>query len=120
LYSPQARAEIRALLSAYKACRDEIYRGYVFPIGNKPDNASWTGFQCHLPGEEVGYFTVFRELYNRDPDHGMGAHFLEGKEIELTDLQSGESLGLRVGADGEISFHIDVAASFRFYRYVVR
>jgi hypothetical protein len=119
LYSPEARAQIRALLSAYKAYRDEMYRGYVFPIGSKPDNASWAGFQCHLPGEGAGYFTVFRELYNRETEHEMCARFLAGKEIELLDLQSGESSVVQVGPDGGIAFRIPVPAGFRFYRYSI-
>jgi hypothetical protein len=119
LYRPEARDQIRALLSLYKAHRGHIYRGYVFPIGTKPDNASWTGFQCHLPGEGVGYFTVFRERYNRDPRREIRARFLAGQTIELTDLHGRSVSTIHVGAGGGIPFHIAAPADYCFYRYAV-
>jgi len=63
-YTDEAKAEIRSLLKVYKTHREAIYRGIVHPIGAKPNNGSWTGFQCHLPGENHGYLMVFRERCN--------------------------------------------------------
>ena len=57
LYSPQARDEIRALLSVYKRWRDEIYRGYVFPIGDKPDKA----VGIYLPGRRCLHVRILRQ-----------------------------------------------------------
>jgi hypothetical protein len=120
LYSAAARDEIRALLRVYKAHREAIYRGYVFPIGAKPDNASWTGFQCHLPDEGAGYLTLFRELYNRDAQQALRLHFLSGRAFELEDLRSGERSTMQADAEGSVTFTIGSPAGFGFYRYSAR
>jgi hypothetical protein len=119
LYTLEARVQIRELLRVYKTHRDEMYRGYVFPIGSKPDNASWSGFQCHLPGEGVGYLTIFRELHNSCAEHKMRMHFVAGQELELTDLERDESSVVQADAEGAIVLGIDVPAGYRFYRYSV-
>jgi len=120
LYSAAARDQIRPLLAAYKAHRDPIYRGTVFPIGAKPDNASWTGFQCFLPGQEEGYLTLFRELYNDQPETRMRLRFVSGTEIELHNLLTGERARAPVEQGGWVRFEIGAPADFRFYRYAVR
>ena len=62
LYSSEARERIRPLIALYKHHRREMFDGYTFPIGDKPSDASWTGFQNHNPTTMSGYLLLFREL----------------------------------------------------------
>jgi hypothetical protein len=116
-YSAGARAEIRAMLDLYKQHRLAIYRGIVHPIGEKPDNASWTGFQCHLADERCGYLTVFRERCNADAERTLRLGWLERGGALLTDLVRGTTAETQVGGDGAIPLRIDDAPGFRFMRY---
>lgn len=117
LYTSQARNEIAPLLDIYKQHREHMYRGIVHPIGAKPDNASWTGFQCHLPEENVGYLTIFRERCNPDAEQDITLGWLKGGTIELTDLRNQTTNREAVGADGRVLFRIDSAPDFLFLRY---
>ncbi len=116
-YTEQARAQIRPLLAVYKRHRAEMFRGYVFPIGEKPDNASWAGFQCYVHGSGVGYLTLFRELHNEESSRAVRLHFLSGKTLTLQDLCSGETQRVPVAPDGHARFQIPRPAGFRFYCY---
>jgi len=116
-YSAEARTEIGALLKVYKEHREAIYRGIVHPIGSKPDNGSWTGFQCHLPEEHHGYLTIFRERCNPEREQSIKLGWLEEGAIEVTDLVWGETREKPVGADGSVCFDIENAPGFLFLKY---
>ncbi|PCE65799.1 hypothetical protein B7P33_00385 [Sediminicola luteus] len=116
-YSQEARDQIRPLITAYRKHRHAMYQGYVFPIGDTPDNASWTGFQNHNFNSNDGYLTLFRELNNRDNEHAVQLHLLKGKQIILTDLMTQETVTKQVDTNGWIQFSMDTPADFRFYKY---
>jgi len=116
-YSAEARAEIGALLKVYREHRESIYKGIVHPIGAKPDNGSWTGFQCHLSDENRGYLTIFRERCNPEREQPIKLGWLGGGAIEVTDLVRGETREKPVGADGSVSFDIEHAPGFLFLKY---
>ncbi len=119
-YSPPAKDEIRKLLAVYKQHRADLYRGIVHPIGDKPDNQSWTGFQCHLADENRGYLTVFRELGNADPQHAIRLARIPGKAIHLSDLVTGKFWDQPIAADGTITLRIDNAPGCLFLHYDYR
>lgn len=112
-YADAARNEIRRLLAVYKEHRAGMYRGVVHPIGSKPNNRSWTGFQC-VTSPRDGYLTVFRELHNTEDRRRIALRGLPAGEIVATDLLSGETV---TGAELEIA--IPEAPGFRFLRYEV-
>ncbi len=116
-YSPAARDQIRALLSVYKQHREEMYQGYVFPIGDKPSNRSWTGFQNHNFDTGAGYLTIFRELHNPEPEQTLRLRFVAGKTLLLAHLCRGEERTVEVGEDGKVAFGIGQPAGFLFCRY---
>jgi len=116
-YTGQARDQIRPLLALYKRHRRQMYRGYVFPIGDEPDNSSWTGFQNHDPETSAGYLTIFRELHATEYRRAIPLRFLAGKRIRLTDLRNKKTRTLRVPADGKVRFEISPAPGFLFLRY---
>lgn len=116
-YTQEARNQIRPLLQTYKEHRQAIYRGHIFPIGHQPDNASWTGFQCHLPDEKSGYLTIFRELHNPDPEQSIQLHFLNDATLTFENLLTGDKTTISAEAEGRIPIRIDNPADFRFMRY---
>jgi len=118
-YSPDARNEIRGLLDIYKQHREKIYRGVVCPIGNKPDNASWTGFQSHLAEENSGYLTVFRERCNTQPTVSLRIPGLAGHTTRLDNLTIGASQEIAVHENSNVQLEIPDAPGFRFLRYEI-
>lgn len=119
-YTAAARAQIRPLLALYKVHREAMFRGLVYPIGDEPSDASWTGFQNHDAATGSGYLTLFRELGNDQRSARIALRFLAGKAIELTDLRRGTRRRRRVARDGTLSFRIAQPADFLFLRYVVQ
>ena len=119
-YTEAARRQIRPLLAAYKRHRREMFEGYVLPIGDEPDNSGWTGFQCHLPGKDVGYLTLFREIENLETERVLRLRFLAGRTLEIENLTAGDTQTLSLDAAGRGRFRIDKPSDFRFLRYKAR
>ena len=116
-YSESAKAEIRALLEVYKEHRAFLFEGIVHPIGAKPDNASWTGFQCHLPNEGRGYLLIFRERCNARARHSFELGWLRPGTLHLTDLVSKRNWRQQTGPGGPLDITVDRAPGFRFLHY---
>ncbi len=117
LYSDQARDEIRPLLAAYKQVREDIYRGLVHPIGDKPDGASWTGFECELLGENRGFMTLFREPGNTQRNYSFRLPHLAGRALRLENLLNGERWNSTVDERGLAPFLVEEPGDFRFLAY---
>ncbi len=118
-YSEEARAGITELLGVYKGVREEIFTGYVFPIGDEPSNTSWTGFQHYHPDRKSGYLTLFRELNNKESVGRFTLRFFKDCTVRFTDLESGETFETRLGSDGAFEVEAAEAASYKFLRYEV-
>lgn len=121
-YSKEARDELRPLIAAYKPAykreRNAMYQGYVSPIGQHPDNRSWSGLQNHNPSNGQGYITVFRELHNPNPKHTLSLnHFRSGDQLELENIQSGQSRTVTLGEGATANFEIPEAPGFLFLKY---
>lgn len=116
-YSAAARAEIGALLKVYKAHRMSMFQGIVHPIGAKPDNASWTGFQCHLPDANQGYLLVFRERCNASARHALELRGLPPGRLDLADLVTSGTWHQDMASDCMIALSIDRAPGFLFLQY---
>jgi len=114
------RNELRDLIKVYKGCREDIFTSLTFPIGDSPDNASWTGFQMVSQQRNGGHLLLFRELHNSQPSHAIQLKFLAGKTIALQDLEHGEKREVRVPADGCVAFEINQPAGYRLYRYTIQ
>jgi len=119
LLSDKARAQIRPVLAAYKKVRDEMYQGYVFPIGDEPDNKSWSGFQNVNPERNVGFITLFRQIENKEATRTIKLKFVQGQKLEFADLMNGDMKSIVAGPNGEVEFSIDQPAGFGFYSYNV-
>jgi hypothetical protein len=113
------RKELKALIATYKAHREEIFTSVTFPIGDVPDNASWSGFQMMNPGGKSGHLLIFRELHNEQPRHDMQLKFLNGKTVALENVETGEKRAAKVSATGDVEFEIRQPAGYGFYKYAV-
>ena len=89
-----------------------------FPIGDKPDNKSWSGFQNHKPNSSIGFLTLFRQIENSEATKSIKLKFLAGQKIMITNLMSGEEGIKTVGKNGEVDFQIPKAAGYLFLKYV--
>jgi hypothetical protein len=115
LLSPEARGEIRDFLNIYKKERDQMFSDYVFPVGDEPDNASWTGFQWIDPSSDTGYLLVFRERLNQASVKNIPLHFMhKGVSLNVENLltgatgkaslEDGNAIRLNIFHPGEILF----------------
>jgi hypothetical protein len=100
--------------------RSDLFTSITYPIGEVPDNASWSGFQMdqHAAGHG-GHLLLFRELHNGDAQRRVALKFLAGKLIEIEDVERGTKRTVQVGPDGGVPFEIDQPAGYRFLRYTV-
>ena len=118
--SAAAKAEIIPLIRTYKAVRQEIYAGTVYPVGDKPNGAAWCGFQNVAPDSEDGFLTVFRELDNQADVSGIRLYGLKpGTTLSLTDLLTGETAQSVLNEQAGLALQIPRAPGFLFLRYAV-
>ena len=116
-YNPEVREPLRNLISIYKKHRVELSQGYVFPIGDKPNDAAWAGFQNYNPETDAGYLAIFREINNPENRKAIKLKFLKGKSLLLENLLTGEQQTVKVDGDGKALFSMAKPASFQFLKY---
>jgi hypothetical protein len=117
----QGQEELKNLIALYKKQRDAIFKCYTFPIGDKPDNQSWSGFQ--MLNEDDGsnnYILLFRELHNIQNKKSIQLKLLSGKTIKITNIETGKSSIKKVPADGKIMFFITLPGNYLFLKYTVK
>lgn len=121
-YQPEDRKLVGNLMKIYKKVQKDIFTGYVFPIGNEPDNKSWSGFQSvNQDSTTTGYLTIFRELNNKIREAKLRLRFLKsGQKIELTNLVTKEKVVKIVDENSELSFTIEKPADFLFLCWKVK
>jgi hypothetical protein len=118
LLKPAERDELRKITSVYKENREDIFESYVFPVGEEPDNASWTGFQIYHPAKNTGYLMIFRELHNKEEKGSLDLNFLQDKKIILTDLETNKSEKVKMD-NNSLEIEISQPAGYRFLKYEV-
>ncbi len=118
-YKPENLARIRRNLELYKRERDLLGDSFVFPVGDKPSNRSFTGFQAVHEDFRSGHLLLFRELFAPTASKEIRLRFLKSVNLELTNLKTGRSRTIWVDALGLATFTIDQPADFEYYRYQV-
>jgi len=116
----QGQRELSGFISLYKKHREAIFQCYTFPIGDKPDNQSWSGFQMineDNPGSN--YLLLFREIHNAESQKTIQLKLLAGKKIKITNIETEESRVEKVPESGEIGFKIKEPGSYQFLQYAV-
>lgn len=120
LLAERRRAELKPIIAVYKQHRAALHAGIVYPIGDEPDDHSWTGFQCVSPDERSGYLTLFREIENPEPNHELALGFLgKATALRLTNLMTGEVSTAPIAANGGVVFRIPEPGDYRFFHYEV-
>ena len=114
--SQQARSDIKQLLSIYKKNRERMYEGIVYPIGDEPNDRSWTGFQNHHQSD-TGYLTVFRELNNKENMKKLALNFCANKKIKFKNLMTGAMWTETCDSKGQVALNIENSADFLFLSY---
>ena len=97
--TPEARAQIRPLLTLYKQYRHAITSGYVMPLGKTPSDKSWAGFQSYDPDSQSGHIMLFRELNNPEPMVSLPLHFAKGRNIELKPIWTSDNMNAKTNQD---------------------
>jgi hypothetical protein len=118
-YSPESLDRIKKNLELYKSERDEIKNSYVFPIGEKPNNESFTGFQAVSEDGNTGHILLFRELYATEATHDIKLRLLKNVTLRLENLKTQKTQMLKVDENGITKFIIENAADFEYYRYEI-
>ena len=113
--TPEARRQLKEIISVYKKYRDDMYKCFVYPIGNKPDNRSWTGFQ--FVNGDHGFIILFRELNNMSKTEKIQLKFIKNRNISATDIMTSREQILPVNENGCISFIIEKPCDFVWYKY---
>ncbi|MCW1923921.1 alpha-galactosidase [Luteolibacter arcticus] len=121
MMAADTKKEFTKTLAMYKPHQKNIFQGYVFPIGDCPNNASWTGFQSiDDTSAESGYLMVFREINNPDNTHTFKLRMTSafaGKTLQVEDLRRSSKSVVPVGADGTVTLKIEAPADYLFLRY---
>ena len=116
----KGQAELGNFIALYKKHREAIFNCYTFPIGSKPDNQSWSGFQMISEDDSAGnYILLFRELHNTQNERSIQLKLLSGKTINIINIESGESSVQKVPADGIVRFTIKLPGGYSFLKYAV-
>lgn len=115
----QGKGELKEFISIYKEHREAMFNCYTFPIGDKPDNQSWSGFQMvNEDGQSSNYILLFRELHNMQKQKSIQLKMLAGKKIKIRNIETGKSRIQKVPISGEIDFTISENAGYLFLQYV--
>lgn len=116
----QGQVEMKNFISLYKKHREAIFSCFTFPIGDKPDNQSWSGFQMINEDEEKSnYLLLFRELHNTEAQKSLHLKMLTGKTIKLTNIETGYTWVQKVPADGNVDFAMKDPGSYLFLQYTI-
>ncbi|MCX6309209.1 MAG: hypothetical protein NTY32_10415, partial [Bacteroidia bacterium] len=121
-YQPEDRKKVGDLMKIYKTVQKDIFTGYVFPIGNEPNNKNWSGFQSvNCTNSKVGYLTIFRELENKESQQKLALRFLKaGQKVELMNLITNEKTTQTTDKEGTLFFRIEKPADFLFLSWKLR
>lgn len=118
---PKGQEELKDFIAIYKKHREAIFNCYTFPIGEKPDNQSWSGFQM-INDDHKGsnYILLFRELHNTQNQKTIQLKLLAGKTIKLTNVETGKSWTQKVQSIGNVNFTIDKPGAYQFIEYILQ
>lgn len=112
--------ELKDFITVFKKHRKNIFNSYTFPVGDKPDNQSWTGFQMlNESDKKANYLLLFRELHNQDSKKVLQLKFLKGKTVTFTNVETGKTFVKKASSDGKIEFLMNEPGSYLFLQYAV-
>lgn len=113
------RAELKELIALYRKERKKMFACYTFPIGERPANNAWSGFQLINDRQDGGYLLLFRELHNAEDSKEIRLKFLAGKRLKVENLRTGEKSVVEVSDEGFARFALDRPADYLYLKYCV-
>jgi len=113
--SAQAITQLKKIIAVYKKHREQMYSCYVYPVGEKPDNSSWTGFQ--FVNGDHGYIVVFRELNNKHKTGVIKLKFLRNINLDAVNVMTTDRSTIKVDDEGRAEFSIADPCGFVWYQY---
>jgi hypothetical protein len=117
LLEQDQREEIKALLEVYRAERESLFHAFVFPLGDEPTNATWSGFQWHDPLGVADYVLLFRERLNADARKVVPLRFFApGTTIRIENLRDGTSDSQTLDARSAATFSLSQPGDVLFLR----
>ena len=109
--------QLRPALAAYTAIRDEMFRGEIYPLGEKPSGRSLTAFQSHNATLGTGFVCVYREATSRS-DAVIQLHGMPDPSAYQFEKLLGQGT---VTAHGDACvFHLPEERSYALFRYSQR
>lgn len=117
---PEGTEEMKQFIGLFKKHQENIFTAYTFPVGDLPDNETWSGFQMvSEDGVNNNYLLLFRELHNKEAVKKIQLKFLAGKTIKITNVKTGVTETKKVDKNGALTFTISKPADFLFLKYDV-
>ncbi len=116
---PDEAFAISPVIKRYRELSPKIHAGRIYPIGERPDGASWTGFQSISKDETSGFILVFRE--NNDRVNTTINSFLPKNHYACfsPELGSGKAFEGWTGQDSKIHLNLGNPNSYALYAYKV-
>jgi hypothetical protein len=112
---PAEAFNIKPCIDAYKAHQAQLQEGQIFPVGELPTGASWTGFQS--VNSDRGYLLVFREN-NREESHAVELWDGKDQRIECRKIAGhGEDFSGIIDGNGRLKVHLPGPLSFCLHEY---
>ena len=108
-------AEAAPLIAVWKAHREAIFSGVIYPIGDAPDGVAWTGFVSVAADGKSAYLLLFREL-NDDTDWQIRLPFLPEVILPLRAVRLGGDGSAMVSSGGVLTASIPSPQRFLFAR----
>jgi hypothetical protein len=108
---------MKTAIAHYKQHQAAIYSGHIFPIGEMPDGATWTGFQSHSPKTGGGYLIAYRED-NPNESYRFYPKFLTQPTRFENVTDDAPAITCEQPAEG-IEVTLPGERTFRLYRYAV-
>lgn len=116
---PDEAFEISPVIKRYRELSPKIHAGRIYPIGEQPDGASWTGFQSISKDETSGYILVFRE--KNDRVNATINSFLPKNHYACfsPELGSGKAFEGWIGQDSQLQLELNKPNSYALYAYKI-
>lgn len=117
---PGDRECLAGIVCVYKQHRKALFGSEVYPIGDKPDGVSFTGFQAKL-NEAEGYLILFRE-FAQEKQYTYFLNGLAGEKLSYEFLYANNekedySLNENLGSSGELEVKFEKSRSYIFVKY---
>lgn len=112
----ESKRRYSEIISFYRQHQMHIYKGFIMPVGERPNGYSWTGFISHDSGSNTGYLLIFRE-YSEEMEYFLNIPIFKGNVVELECIYGSSGLLSVNDESGRFKIVIEKQNDFRLYKY---